>query len=64
MRAGVHNDDSVYLDIILNIDIYKWKQSKKPPSTINESNTEISTIVGAVIIDTHQRTQTEKRCLL
>ena len=47
-----------------NIDIYKRKQSKKAPSSINESNTEISTVVGAVVIDTHQPTQTEKHCLL
>ena len=32
----VHNDDSVYLDVIFNIDIYKWKQAKKAPSSINE----------------------------
>ena len=60
----VHNDHSVYLDIIFNIDIYKWTQSKKAPSSINESNTEISTVICAVVIDTHQPTQTEKRCLL
>ena len=54
----------VYLDIIFNIDIYKWKQAKKALSSINESNTEIFTVVGAVVIDTHERTQTEKRCLL
>ena len=60
----VHNDDSVYLDIIFEIDIYKWKQSKRALTSINESNGEISTIIGAVVIDTHQPTQTEKCCFL
>ena len=36
---------------------------KKASSGINESNTEISTVVGAVVIDTHQPIQTEKRYL-
>ena len=64
VTAHVHNDDSVYLDIIFNIDIYKRKQSKTAVSSINESNGEISTVIGGVVIDTHQETQTEKRSLL
>ena len=59
-----HNADSVYLDIIFNIDIYKSKQSKRASVSINEPNGEISTIVGAVVVDTHQGTQTEKCCFL
>ena len=55
---STYNDDSVYLDITFN----KSKQSKRAPSNINESNGEISTVIGAVVTDTHQRTPAEKRC--
>ena len=58
------NDDSVYLNIIFNIDVYKSKQSKRASLSINASNGEIFTVIGAVIVDTHQATQTERCCFL
>ena len=55
-----HNYDSVYFAIIFNIDIYKSKQSKTSIPSINEWNSEIFNVIGAVVIDIHQRTKTEK----
>ena len=46
--------------MIFTIDIYQSKQCKTPTSSINEGNREIFSLIGAVVIDTHQRTHTEK----
>ena len=56
----VQNDDCVYFGIIYDIDIHWPKQSKKATISINEANAEISNLIGAVVIDIHQRTQIEK----
>ena len=40
------------------------KQSKRALVSINKSNGEIFNVIGAVVIDIHQATQTEKRCFL
>ena len=55
-----HNNDSVYFVIISNIDIYKSKQSKIAITYVNKSNREIFTVIGALVIDIHQQTQTGK----
>ena len=55
-----HNYDLIYFAIIFNIDTYTSKQSKREITDVAKSNSEIFNIIGAVVIDTHQRTQTEK----
>ena len=55
-----HSDDSVYFAIIFNIDIYESKQSTTSISSVNEWNHETFSVIGAVVIDIYQRTQTAK----
>ena len=58
-----HNDDFVYLTIIFNIDIYTSTPSKKAITDIDKSNDEIYSAIGALVVNIHQRTQTEKTLL-
>ena len=58
-----HSSDSVYFGIIFNIHIYKPKQSKTATTSINKSNSETLTVIGALIVNIYQRTQTEKTSL-
>ena len=48
------------LYFIMCINIYQSKQCKASISSGNEQNREIFSVIGAVVIDIHQRTQTEK----
>ena len=59
--AAAHSDDLVYLAITFNIDLYTAIQSKIATTSINKPNGEILNVISAVVIDIHQRTQTEKR---
>ena len=54
------NDDFAHLTITFNIDIYTSTQSKKTVTDIGKSNDEIYGVIGAVVIDIHQRTQIAK----
>ena len=47
--------DSVYLVVTLNIDIYESKQSKTPIVNVNQSNGEIYSVIGALVVDIYQR---------
>ena len=59
-----HSDDFAYSAITFNIDIYQSKQSKTSIPSINQQNPASFSVTGAVVIDAHQRTQTEKRSFL
>ena len=48
------------LYFIMCINIYQLKQCKASISSGNEQNHEIFSVIGAVVIDIHQGTQTEK----
>ena len=50
--------------IIFNIDIYTSKQTKRRIADVAKSNGEIFNVIGAVVIDTHQRTKIEKTLFL
>ena len=54
------SDDFIYWPIIFNIDIHTSKQPKKAITDIGKSNDEIYSVIGAVVIDIHQRRQTAK----
>ena len=59
-----HIYDSVYFGIIFDIDIYEPKQSKTATTSINKSNNETFTVIGTLVVDIYQRTQTEKTLLV
>ena len=61
---AAHSDDCVHLSVVFNIDMYEPKQSKQATTSINESNNAIFNVIGVVVGDMRQRTQTEKRCFL
>ena len=54
MFITTHMSDSVYFGIIFDIDIYKPKQSKTATTSINKSNSETFTVIGALVIDIYQ----------
>ena len=58
-----HSNEFVYLPITFDIHIYISKQSKRETTSINKPNGEIFNVIGAVVIDIHQRTQTAKTLL-
>ena len=55
-----HNYNSVYFVIIFDIDVYGSKKSKRATTNINKSSGEIFDVIDALVVDTYQRTQTEK----
>ena len=63
LSITTHNCDSVYFGIIFDIDIFNPKQSKTAITSINKSNSETFTVIGALVVDICQRTQTEKTLL-
>ena len=63
LSITTHRSDSAYFGIIFDIDIYHAKQSKTATTSINQSNPETFAVIGALVIDIYQRTQTEKTFL-
>ena len=58
-----HSFDSVYFGIIFDIDVYKRKQSKTATTSINKWDSEAFTVIGTLVVDIYQQTQTEKTLL-
>ena len=58
-----HNDDFVYITVIFNIYIYTSTPCKKAITDIDKPNDEIYSIIEALVVNIHQRTQTEKTLL-